>query len=80
MLGVVNKLKGPIFVLLDFFRGSAELTEVIIAFFAAAVVIFVVFPIHECAHALMAKALGDNTAEREGRLTLNPISHVDPMG
>ena len=36
--------------------------------------------IHEWGHAWMAKAYGDNTAELEGRLTLNPMAHIDPMG
>jgi len=35
---------------------------------------------HEFAHAWMAYRLGDNTAARLGRLTLNPISHLDPVG
>ena len=48
--------------------------------FSVLVIIFVVFPIHECAHGLMAKILGDDTAERQGRLTLNPFAHIDPFG
>ena len=36
--------------------------------------------VHEFAHALIANRLGDKTAEYEGRLTLNPLSHIDPMG
>lgn len=36
--------------------------------------------VHEYAHALAARALGDNTAESQGRLTLNPVSHIDPIG
>ncbi|WP_353892323.1 site-2 protease family protein [Proteinivorax hydrogeniformans] len=36
--------------------------------------------VHEYAHAKMAHSLGDNTAQREGRLTLNPLEHVDPLG
>jgi len=36
--------------------------------------------IHEVSHGLMARNLGDKTAEHEGRLTLNPISHIDPLG
>jgi Zn-dependent protease len=36
--------------------------------------------VHEWAHGYMAKLKGDNTAERLGRLTLNPISHMDPIG
>lgn len=35
---------------------------------------------HEFCHALVAKLQGDDTAERLGRLTLNPISHIDPIG
>jgi len=36
--------------------------------------------IHELAHGSMALALGDLTAQRAGRLTLNPIKHLDPIG
>ncbi|MFN8638621.1 MAG: site-2 protease family protein [Dehalococcoidia bacterium] len=35
---------------------------------------------HEFSHAATARALGDRTAERAGRLTLNPRAHLDPMG
>jgi Zn-dependent protease len=35
---------------------------------------------HECAHAWMASRLGDQTARLQGRVTLNPIYHVDPIG
>ncbi len=35
---------------------------------------------HEFGHAAMARLLGDDTAERMGRLTLNPVAHIDPMG
>ena len=36
--------------------------------------------LHEVAHGWAARALGDNTAEMMGRLTLNPIKHIDPVG
>jgi Zn-dependent protease len=36
--------------------------------------------VHEFSHARMSFMLGDRTAEREGRLTLNPVSHVDLLG
>ena len=35
---------------------------------------------HECAHAWMASRLGDQTARLQGRVTLNPIHHIDPIG
>ena len=36
--------------------------------------------LHEVAHGWMAEKLGDPTARMMGRLTLNPIPHIDPMG
>mgnify|MGYP000709819835 CR=1 FL=1 len=36
--------------------------------------------LHEAAHGYVALAFGDDTAKRKGRLTLNPIRHVDPFG
>ena len=35
---------------------------------------------HEVAHGVVANVLGDDTAKRAGRLTLNPIKHIDPIG
>jgi Zn-dependent protease len=35
---------------------------------------------HEVAHGVVALLLGDDTAKRSGRLSLNPVSHIDPMG
>ncbi len=40
----------------------------------------VVLSVHEAAHALVAYYLGDSTAKLEGRITLNPKAHLDPMG
>ena len=50
--------------------------------FAAMVIpcIVVAIVFHEVAHGYAAKALGDPTASERGRLTLNPIKHVDPIG
>ena len=36
--------------------------------------------IHEVSHGLMAERLGDPTARLQGRLTLNPLKHIDPLG
>lgn len=53
-------------------------------FWLNAVMSLVVFilslTVHEYAHARVAYALGDDTASRNGRLTLNPIPHIDPIG
>src|SRR6185312_11758848 len=42
----------------------------------------VVFAItlHEAAHGYVAKMFGDRTAEMQGRITLNPLKHIDPVG
>jgi len=37
-------------------------------------------PLHEAAHGLVAYRLGDDTAYRQGRVTLNPLRHIDPFG
>lgn len=47
--------------------------------FGVLVLIFSVV-LHEVAHGYMANYLGDPTAKLQGRLTLNPISHIDPIG
>jgi Zn-dependent protease len=44
------------------------------------VVLFLGIPIHEWAHAWSAHQLGDDTASLQGRLTLNPMAHLDPIG
>lgn len=44
------------------------------------VVLVFAFSIHEAAHAWMASRLGDPTARMLGRVTLNPIKHIDPVG
>ena len=49
-----------------------------IAVWLVPLVVAIVF--HEVAHGLVARRLGDPTAERRGRLTLNPIRHIDPFG
>ena len=49
-----------------------------IATWLVPLVIAIVF--HEVAHGLVARQLGDPTAAQKGRLTLNPIRHVDPFG
>lgn len=42
--------------------------------------ILLALTVHECAHAWVANKLGDPTAKMLGRVTLNPIKHLDPLG
>jgi Zn-dependent protease len=49
-----------------------------IALVLPAIIIGLTF--HEFAHGWMARRLGDRTAEAEGRLTINPLAHIDPIG
>ncbi len=44
------------------------------------VFLIVAITVHEFAHAFAADRLGDPTARSQGRLTLNPLSHIDPIG
>jgi len=47
---------------------------------ARLIVLVITFTIHEFAHAWTATQLGDETPRQYGRLTLNPLAHLDPMG
>ena len=51
----------------------------VIAIFEFVLLVFSL-SVHECAHAWMASRLGDQTARLQGRITLNPMYHVDPFG
>lgn len=44
------------------------------------ITLIVSFTMHELAHAYVAYKFGDDTAKKQGRLTLNPIKHLDPFG
>ncbi|MGP7817003.1 site-2 protease family protein [Niallia sp. 01092] len=44
------------------------------------ITVIIGFTLHEYAHAYVAYKFGDPTAEKQGRLTLNPIAHIDPLG
>jgi len=52
---------------------------VVVSLFSLVVVLFSII-LHECAHGLAAERLGDPTARQAGRITLNPIPHLDPIG
>lgn len=47
---------------------------------AVGLIVLVALPVHEFAHAAMAVRLGDNTPKWQGRYTINPLVHIDPVG
>jgi Zn-dependent protease len=53
-------------------------SPLLIAYFIVSLIVSLAC--HEASHAFVADRLGDPTARRLGRLTLNPIAHIDPMG
>ena len=63
----------------DIIRNGFGLTT-IIQLLARVFVVFCTLPVHEYAHALVATKLGDETPRLKGRLTLNPLAHLDPIG
>ena len=65
--------------LFDLIRGGFTV-EVILRLLVRVFTVFCVLPIHEYAHAYTAYRLGDETARLSGRLTLNPLAHLDPFG
>ena len=66
--------------LFDILRGGYSAVEILAGVFASVFVVFCTLPIHEYAHALIAVKLGDPTPRMQGRLSLNPMRHIDPIG
>ena len=60
--------------------GNFTLQNIIAQILAVLVIIFLILPFHEWAHAFTASLLGDKGIKQRGRLSLNPLSHIDPMG
>lgn len=65
--------------LFSILRGASGI-EIAILFLARLFVVFCTLPVHEYAHAFVADKLGDKTARLSGRLTLNPLAHIDILG
>lgn len=65
--------------LLDLLRGG-NITEIVIGLCVSVFVVFCIIPLHEYAHALVATKLGDDTARLSGRLTINPMAHINWIG
>ena len=60
--------------------GSYSPGDALMQVAAVVFVIFMTMPVHEAAHAWMAKKLGDDTGFMHGRLTLDPLKHIDWLG
>ena len=63
----------------DLFRNGFSM-ELVLNLCARLFVLFCVLPVHEFAHAFVATKLGDQTARLSGRLTVNPLAHLDLFG
>ncbi len=61
-------------------NSSLSFTEMLIFLLIYAVAVLIALTFHEYAHGQVAAWLGDQTAREQGRLTLNPIAHLDPVG
>ena len=57
-----------------------EILNILISYILMLLAILTVISIHEFSHAGVATLLGDPTPRNEGRLTLNPLKHIDPIG
>lgn len=62
------------------FSQNLTLERLLMHILAALVIVFLVLPLHECAHGWVAGKLGDRTAEFSGGMTLNPLEHFDILG
>lgn len=64
----------------DFFRGDLSAIDLIVYLGSMCFVVFCATPLHEYAHALAAVSFGDDTPKKQGRLTINPMAHIDLIG
>ena len=66
--------------LFNLISGNLSFATALTQILAILVIVFLVLPFHEWAHAFTASKLGDTSIKYRGRLTLNPLAHVDPIG
>lgn len=59
---------------------NSDSMQLFFKIFSGLLMVLLVVPLVDCAKGLVAKWQGDDTAEREGRITLNPLEHLDPLG
>ena len=60
--------------------GNFSMEEIFADILAVLAIVFLILPFHEWAHAQTAYLLGDKGIKARGRLSLNPLSHIDPIG
>ena len=61
-------------------NGTGDLKSWLISFLLTLPIALIALSVHEAAHGYVANKLGDPTARNMGRLTLNPLKHLDPIG
>lgn len=66
--------------LINAIRFDYGFSEILMMILSSAVVILLTLPIHEWAHGFVSTKLGDPTPRMQGRLTLNPMAHIDWIG
>ncbi len=66
--------------LINAIRNDYSFYQILIMFLSSLAVVFFTLPIHEWAHGFVSTRLGDPTPRYQGRLTLNPMAHIDLMG
>ena len=66
--------------LLDIIYGGGSFSEILLQLLIMVVALLPALTFHEWAHGFAAYKLGDHTAKADGRLSLNPLDHLDPLG
>jgi len=63
-----------------FMGEGMQIADVVLGFLVRVFIILAILPLHEFAHAYASHKLGDDTAKWLGRMTLDPVKHIDPVG
>lgn len=66
--------------LFQLLHGNFDFMSILAEVLAILLIIFLILPFHEWTHAFTASLLGDKAIKYRGRLSLNPLTHIDPIG
>ena len=66
--------------ILDIFRGNSSINEMLLTILLIIPTLLISLTVHEVSHGYAAYLCGDSTARNLGRLSLNPLKHLDPVG